>query len=123
MSLTIDQVKKVAKLANLPITPTEEETYASQLSAIIEYIDSLENVDTSNVEPTYNISSRVNEIMEMETLPSSYHKNDQGEVEGKRRKAIYQSEPKDSLTQEQALQNAPKSKNGSFVTKGVFESE
>lgn len=97
MQLTKDQVKKVAKLANLPITEEEEEVYAKQLSAVLDYIDQLNKVDTTGVEPIYNASPNNN--ITQEDIPSK------------------------SLTQEEALQNSSSAKNGFFVTKGVFNEE
>lgn len=95
MVLTKDQVRHVAKLANLPLTSDEEEKYSEQLSKILEYIDQLNEVDTSNVEPTFNVSGQEN-VMSKDKL---------GEC----------------LTQEDALSNASKKENGMFVTKGVFK--
>ena len=40
--LTKDEVKHVAKLANLPLTSEEEEKYSGQLSKILDYVDQLE---------------------------------------------------------------------------------
>ena len=56
MHLTSDQVKHVAKLANLPLSSEEEATYGEQLSKILDYIDQLNRADTSEVEATYNVS-------------------------------------------------------------------
>lgn len=97
MKLTTEQVKYVAKLGNLQLTADEEELYAEQLSAILDYIDQLNSVDTKNIEPTFNVTGK-----------SSIWREDV---------------PADSLSQEDALKNGPKVKNGYFVTKGVFESE
>lgn len=97
MKLSTDQVKKVAKLANLPVSSDEEEKYAEQLSAILDYIDLLNTVDTSGVEPTFNVIPQKN-IMRTDVA---------GE----------------SLSQEDAIKNAPNKKDGYFVTKGVFAEE
>lgn len=97
MKLFRDQVKKVAKLANLPISEEEEEVYAGQLSKILDYIDQLNSVSTSEVEPTFNVTGNSNIWRE--------------------------DEVSDSLTQEDALVNASKTKEGFFVTKGVFQEE
>lgn len=95
MHLTSDQVRKVAKLANLPIKDEELDKYSKQLSKILEYIDQLSNIDTSNAEPTFNVLGKSNVMTEDEVSTS--------------------------LSQEEALQNVPQKKNGLFVTKGVFE--
>jgi aspartyl-tRNA(Asn)/glutamyl-tRNA(Gln) amidotransferase subunit C len=47
-----NQVHKVALLARLNLTPTEEEQYAVQMSSIIDYFEQLSELDTENVEPT-----------------------------------------------------------------------
>lgn len=47
-----EQVKKVANLARLDITPEEEEQFTSQLNSILDYFDQLSELDTDNVEPT-----------------------------------------------------------------------
>lgn len=91
-------IKHIAKLANLPISDSEEKTFESQLTEIIGYIDQIEKgVDTSNVEPTFNVSPN-NNIKRPDTA-------------------------KESLNQESAVSNSQSAKNGYFVTKGVFESE
>ncbi|MFZ5470205.1 MAG: Asp-tRNA(Asn)/Glu-tRNA(Gln) amidotransferase subunit GatC [Myxococcota bacterium] len=52
MSLTLEQVRHVANLARLSLTPEEERRYQEQLSAILEAMKALEGLDTSQVEPT-----------------------------------------------------------------------
>ncbi|MBR8826559.1 MAG: Asp-tRNA(Asn)/Glu-tRNA(Gln) amidotransferase subunit GatC [Gomphosphaeria aponina SAG 52.96 = DSM 107014] len=47
-----EQVKKVALLARLEITPAEEKQLTKNLSSILEYFDQLSELDTENVEPT-----------------------------------------------------------------------
>lgn len=48
---TID-VKKVSKLANLPLSKQEVDTFQKQLSSIIAFIEQLNEVDTKDVKPT-----------------------------------------------------------------------
>ena len=45
------QVRKVAKLARLDLSDTEVDEFSSQLSAIIEYVEKMNKLDTDNVEP------------------------------------------------------------------------
>lgn len=97
MKLTKDQVKKVAKLANLPLTSDEEEKYSAQLSKILDYIEQLNKVDTSDVEPTFNVTGLSNVMSE-----------------------DYVSK---ALTQDEALANVSEKQKGFFVTKGVFDNE
>lgn len=89
--------KHIAKLANLSLTNQEEEKYSEQLSKILDYIEQLNQVDTSNVEPTFNVSGQSN-VMTEDKL---------GEC----------------LPQEAALSNAIQKKDDFFVTKGVFGNE
>jgi aspartyl-tRNA(Asn)/glutamyl-tRNA(Gln) amidotransferase subunit C len=51
MSLTPEQVQWVAHLARLELTPAERDTMARQLSAILDYVDQLKQVNTEGVEP------------------------------------------------------------------------
>lgn len=97
MKLTLDEVKHIAKLANLSLTQEEEEKYSEQLSKILDYIEQLNQVDTENIEPTFNVSGQNN--------------------------VMRKDEPVICLSQEEALQNASVKKDGMFETKGVFEEE
>ena len=45
------QVRHVARLARLALSPEEEERYAAQLGHVLEYIERLSAVDVSGVEP------------------------------------------------------------------------
>lgn len=47
-----EQVRKIAHLARLEITPEEEEQFTSQLSSILEYFEQLSELDTTDVPPT-----------------------------------------------------------------------
>jgi aspartyl-tRNA(Asn)/glutamyl-tRNA(Gln) amidotransferase subunit C len=49
--LTEQQVRHVAKLARLNCSDEEITKFTSQLSAILEYVAQLEELDTTNVEP------------------------------------------------------------------------
>jgi len=51
MSLSADEVRKVADLARLEISEAELDTLARQLSAIVDYINQLQQVNTDGVEP------------------------------------------------------------------------
>jgi len=94
-------VKKVAKLANLKLTPEEEEKYSAQLSKILDYIEQLNQVDTSDVEPTYNVSG-----------PPAGGSN-----------VMRADEALESLSQEDVIKNGSNVKDGMFVTKGILEED
>jgi aspartyl-tRNA(Asn)/glutamyl-tRNA(Gln) amidotransferase subunit C len=51
MKISREDVLKVATLANLELTDAEVEKYRGQLDDILNYIDKLNELDTSNVEP------------------------------------------------------------------------
>ncbi len=52
MKLSKDEVLKIANLARLELSPAEVETYGDQLSAILDYVETLNKLDVSNIEPT-----------------------------------------------------------------------
>ena len=49
--ITKDDVKHVAKLARLKLTEEEIETYSKQLGDILKYVDQMNEIDTTGVEP------------------------------------------------------------------------
>ena len=51
MSLTIDEVLKIATLARIRIDENEAESYAQDLSGILDFVAQMSSVDTSEVEP------------------------------------------------------------------------
>lgn len=50
-----DQVQHVAHLARLELTPQEEEELTAQLADILAYVEQLQELDTSDVDPTFHI--------------------------------------------------------------------
>lgn len=88
-------VKKVANLANLPLSEEEEKKYSEQLSKILDYIEQLNSVDTQEVHATYNVSG----------LSNIMSRDEVGDC---------------TISQEEAISNAPNKKEGFIVTKGVF---
>jgi len=52
MAIRKNDVRHIAKLARLKLKDGEIDYFSSQLSNIIDYIDQLKGVDTSNIEPT-----------------------------------------------------------------------
>ncbi|MUL36456.1 Asp-tRNA(Asn)/Glu-tRNA(Gln) amidotransferase subunit GatC [Gloeocapsopsis dulcis] len=47
-----EQVRKVALLARLELTPQEEEQFTTQLSSILDYFEQLSELDVTDVPPT-----------------------------------------------------------------------
>jgi aspartyl-tRNA(Asn)/glutamyl-tRNA(Gln) amidotransferase subunit C len=60
MKLTQVEVEHIATLARLHLTETEKEKYAGQLSGILDYMDKLGTVDTSDIEPTSQVTGLTN---------------------------------------------------------------
>lgn len=56
MSLTIAQVEEIAGLARLELSPKEKERFRDQLSAILDYAETLQALDTSDVPPTAQVT-------------------------------------------------------------------
>ncbi len=50
--IDLEQVQKVAHLARLELTPEEQEQFTTQLSGILEYVEQLNELDTTDVLPT-----------------------------------------------------------------------
>lgn len=95
MHLTIDEVRHVAELAKLRLTEAELVRYAEQLSAILDYAEVLQQVDTSHVPPTPYVLPLQNVMAE--------------------------DEPSPSLPNTTALANAPDQSDGFFRVRAVFE--
>lgn len=51
MSLTLDDVKRVAHLARIAVDEDEAAGYLHQLSSILELVEQMQAVDTAGVEP------------------------------------------------------------------------
>ena len=80
-------VQKVAKLSRLELTDPEVEEFTGQLSAILEYVEKMNELDTSNVKPLAHC------------LPIS--------------NVFREDLPKESIGSEKALANAPQ-RDGNF---------
>jgi aspartyl-tRNA(Asn)/glutamyl-tRNA(Gln) amidotransferase subunit C len=88
-------IQYVAHLARIALTPDEEKTLAAQLGNVLGYVEKLGQLDVSNVEPTAHAVPLINVTRADET----------GE----------------SLSQEEALKNAPAKANGLFIVPRIVE--
>lgn len=68
-SLTADEVRYVARLANLHLTDDEVEKYRHQLTGILQHVRSLQEVDTSGVEPTGHATNSMTVLRDDEAAP------------------------------------------------------
>lgn len=75
MKLTEQQVRYVADLANLALSPEETSHFADELSQILTYVDKLNELDTASVEPMAQVLFDVEDTATMradvagQTLP------------------------------------------------------
>ncbi|MGB9772967.1 MAG: Asp-tRNA(Asn)/Glu-tRNA(Gln) amidotransferase subunit GatC [Bacteroidota bacterium] len=70
MGVTISDVEHVAALARLEFTEQEKEKLVHQLNRILEYIDKLNELDTSDVEPLSHVIELSNVFREDVVEPS-----------------------------------------------------
>lgn len=71
MKITKEEVEHVAYLARLKFNAQEEELFTTQLNSILDYMEQLEKVDTTNVEPTFHAVARKNVFREDAVAPST----------------------------------------------------
>ena len=88
-------VKYVAHLARLSLSPEEEQKISAQLGNILGYIEKLKEVDVNGVEPTAHAFPLVNVTRPDEIRPS--------------------------LSNDDALRNAPAKANGLFIVPKIVE--
>ncbi|MCS6795851.1 MAG: Asp-tRNA(Asn)/Glu-tRNA(Gln) amidotransferase subunit GatC [Raineya sp.] len=63
----------IAHLARLEIEPTNEEAMMNELSKILTWMEKLNEIDTTQVEPLTHISTEINVFREDEPTPSLDH--------------------------------------------------
>ncbi len=95
MRITREEVLHVAELARLEFGPAEIDAFTEQLSAILEYVDKLAELDLEGVEPMAHVHDAVNAFREDRVRPS--------------------------LGQEAVLANAPEAEDGCFKVAKVIE--
>ena len=70
MSLTLQDVEKIAKLARLELTAEEKTLYQEQLSAILDYAARLNELDIADVPPTLSAVALTNVLRDDLIEPS-----------------------------------------------------
>lgn len=70
MAITIQEVKHIAKLAKITFTEAELERFTRELNKILEYVEKLNELDTSNVEPLSHTTDIHNVMRADEVKPS-----------------------------------------------------
>jgi len=89
MAISKKDVEHVAHLTRLYLTEEEKETFTRQLSQILDHAGKIAELDTSKIKPTSHV------------VPM--------------RNVMREDKVNKSLSQEEALSNAPKKEDGAFV--------
>jgi aspartyl-tRNA(Asn)/glutamyl-tRNA(Gln) amidotransferase subunit C len=95
MTLTIEEVEHIARLARLKLSDEEKSRYREQLSAILEYAARLQDLDTTGIPPTSSV------------LPP--------------RTVLRADKPGPCLSRDELLANAPDTAAGQFRVPPVLE--
>jgi aspartyl-tRNA(Asn)/glutamyl-tRNA(Gln) amidotransferase subunit C len=106
MKVTDKDVQCVAELANLELTDEERRHMLRDLNSILEYVDRLNQLDTSGVPP-------------MAQVRQGFDGKDSTEISAMRDDELYGLRP--SLPHEEALANAPESDGAFFLVPKVIE--
>jgi len=101
MKVTQKEVDYVAALANLELTDAERLGMEKELNAILDYIDQLSELDTSNVQPMAQVAQIASE--------------------GALTEALRPDELRECLPRELAMKNAPQSDGTFFRVPKVIE--
>ena len=96
-TITKDQVEKIIKIAKLILSDAEKEQLTVELSKTVDYVAILSDLNVANIQPTFQTNNLSNVFREDTVKPT--------------------------LTQDQALSNAPKAYQGFFSTKPLFDKE
>jgi len=94
MAITRDEVRHIAKLANLEFGDDEQDRFTRQLSAILDYVKQLDRLDTRAVEPTSHAGGDAAALRDDTAVPT--------------------------LPQDEALANAPEADHGLFKVPRVI---
>lgn len=111
MKVTEKDVAYVAELSNLELTGEERGRMLRDLNAILGYIERLNELDTSNVQPMAHLSDRYGVDQSTRTRERFAHASREDVHEGLRK----------SLPHEVAIENAPDSDGTFFKVPKVFE--
>lgn len=94
-SITKKEIEHIAKLSSLPLKDSEITKLKNLLSETINYVNVLNELDTSNTKETYQVNN----------LKNVYQNNIENTC---------------TLSKEDSLKNAKLVEDGLFVSKGVF---
>jgi aspartyl-tRNA(Asn)/glutamyl-tRNA(Gln) amidotransferase subunit C len=94
--VTKQEVEQIALLARLELTETEKAKYQKELSGILGYIETINEVDTGNIAPTAQVTGLSDVTREDSGVPSD-------------------------LKRDEILSNAPQKKDGYIKVKSVLD--
>jgi len=95
MQLSADHVRKVASLARLKVSEAEVESLLGDLSAILNYVDMLNEIDTTGVRPMVH-AVELHDVLRADVLV-------------------------ESLPRSEALRNAPRTDGQHFLVPTIIE--
>ena len=95
MKISKEEILHVANLARLDIDESSIELFAEQIDKVLEYIDTLNSIDTSDVQPTSHTISLSNVFREDDVSPP--------------------------FDRDAALSNAPEAEDGFFLVPKVVD--
>lgn len=102
MTITVENVHKLGKLARIAITPEQAPVLAGQLSSILDMITNMQAVDTADVEPLAHPTAFVADV-------------------ALRLREDVVTQPNDSVSRDARMVNAPASEAGYFLVPRVIE--
>jgi len=89
-----DEIRHIARLANLEFSETEIERFSRQFNAILDYVAQLDRLDTANIAPTFHVDGGAH--------------------------ALRDDRVAESIPREEALANAPEAAHGLFKVPRVL---
>ena len=75
MKVSKHDIEHIAMLARIDLTDEEKALFGSQLSSILDYMEKLNELDTSDIEPTSHVLSLQN-VMREDTVRDSIPRED-----------------------------------------------
>ena len=70
MKLSIKEIEQIATLARLELSESEKEMYAEQLSVVLDYVETLNEVDTTGVAETCQVTGLEDVVREDKPMAS-----------------------------------------------------
>jgi aspartyl-tRNA(Asn)/glutamyl-tRNA(Gln) amidotransferase subunit C len=98
-TISVQQVKRVAQLANIPLEDTQAEKFVGAFEETLEVIENLKEVSTAELEPTHQVTGLEN-VMREDVV-----------------------DEKHMFSQQQAITNAKKTYQGYFVVPRILDND